>query len=243
MQEIEDAMHHLQQGKSTGQNASLMGMINSTLQLHQEEAQQLEKVGAGMAVKASAEVEGDRAKQSAANSGLKRKREEDILNSSSSEEASSSSDDKEDPMEADLEQALNSAKALAADTKKQKTTQDIAIESGKAKDDVESQAVLAGVRQCLDVISKVKVQKGKVKDKKAWGQALRDLKRFMKRLHGRGASGTDKLLVEVICQAIEAAAVIFEKLGKATDLGIKLFAVALSEVCSKNTVLKTKSAR
>ncbi|KAG7395420.1 hypothetical protein PHYBOEH_003779 [Phytophthora boehmeriae] len=57
LEEIRNAMHHLQQGKSTGQDSTLVGTMEVTLRLHQELAQQLKKVALGLTLRASAEVD------------------------------------------------------------------------------------------------------------------------------------------------------------------------------------------
>ncbi|KAG7382679.1 hypothetical protein PHYPSEUDO_004649 [Phytophthora pseudosyringae] len=213
VEEVREAVNQLEQGKpSTGRSASLLDVMDSTMQLQQELHNTLKKVAAGMKVE---------------DVPVKRKRSEEQVKKEKEQESSASSDS-----------SASSSSEEEVQTKKHKRQEKGKTSNGSKK----QSADLSLAHDALSTITKVKTANRRIeaemKDK--WAEAIFDAKRILKHQSACDAHTTDNAATEVTARALETAIVVFQKLDWTAEHAKEVRSViaALSDACSKNAVLR-----
>ncbi|KAI9916804.1 hypothetical protein PsorP6_016758 [Peronosclerospora sorghi] len=218
--EVRDAVNHLeQQGKqpSSGRSASLMDVMDETLELHEQLQHKVRKLAAGM--EGIEQAFGNGARD---DSPDQRKRKQHGV--ASSEASSPSEKEGSKPKKRKLETNVDK------------------VERHKAKKREEQGQVSADwtlAHDALDSILKVKTADKKVSEesKKQWSTALSAIKRVLEHQSQRDAHTTDNAAVEVAAHALEAAVKVLQKIKVASN-EVQSLVTAVTDACNKNEVLR-----
>ncbi|KAI9983762.1 hypothetical protein PInf_007833 [Phytophthora infestans] len=221
VEEVRDAVHQLEQGKGpSGRSATLLEVMNSTLQLQKELNDKLQGVVSGM------KVDGGKVKEKVLKQE-KRKREEQ--SESSSSDSSSSSSSSEDDEEDDDEM-------LGNEPKKQKQNGSLAAPDKKQSADL---SLAHEALSCLSKIRKANPNTNAEISRK-WVKTLLDLKLILTHQSSRDAHTTDNPAAEVTARALETAVTVLKKFKWTPERAEEASSLiaALTDSCSKNEVLR-----